>query len=272
LSRLFLGTAPQPLICPSAMVDHKKLDAIRIVLVEPTHPGNIGATARAMKTMGLSRLHLVRPKSFPSADATARAAGADDVLFNAVVHEDFVSAIARCVWVAGTSARSRRLPAQELTPEQCAARLLEKATRNDVALVFGRESSGLSNQEMERCHATVTIPTEPSFPSLNIASAVQVIGFEIRQQITSSQTAEEAGPAPASVENMERFYSSLEQTLTEIGYLDPEAPKHLMRRLRRLFSRANPDAVELNILMGILTAARRVAAYGSKATAGSESE
>ncbi len=250
------------------MLHQEKLDAIRIVLVESTHPGNIGAAARAMKTMGLSRLHLVRPKSFPAADATARAAGADDILFNAVVHEEFVSAIARCGWVAGTTARSRRLPAQELNPEQCAARLMEKATQNDVALVFGRESSGLSNQEMEHCHAMVTIPTEPTFSSLNIASAVQVLGYEIRRQLTSSRTAVEAGPAPASVENMERFYSSLEQTLTEIGYLDPQAPKHLMRRLRRLFSRANPDAVELNILMGILTAARKAASRRLQSLAG----
>lgn len=257
---------------PPAMLHHEILEAIRIVLVEPTHPGNIGATARAMKTMGLSRLHLVRPKSFPSADATARAAGADDVLFDAVVHDDFVSAIACCGWVVGTTARSRRLPAEELIPDQCAARVLEKAAQSDVALVFGRERSGLTNQEIERCHAMVTIPAEPTFSSLNIASAVQVLGYEIRRQLLSSRTGAETGPAPASVENMERFYSSLAQTLTEIGYLDPQAPKQLMRRLRRLFSRANPDAIELNILMGILTAARKAAARRSKAMAGSESE
>lgn len=254
------------------MLHHNTLDAIRIVLVEPTHPGNIGATARAMKTMGLSRLHLVRPKSFPSADATARAAGADDILFEAVVHDEFASAIAQCGWVVGTTARSRRLPAEELTPDQCAARILEKAAQRGVALVFGRESSGLSNQEIERCHAMVTIPTEPAFSSLNIASAVQVLGYEIRRTLISSGAPGVSGPAPASVEDMERFYSSLAHTLTEIGYLDPEAPKHLMRRLRRLFSRANPDAVELNILMGILTAARNAVARRSKSTAGSEFE
>ncbi len=255
-----------------AMLEKERLDAIRIVLVEPTHPGNIGATARAMKTMGLSRLHLVNPKSFPSAEATARAAGADDILFDAEVYDDFVSAIARCGWVIGTTARPRRLPAEELLPDQCAARVLEKAAHCDVALVFGRESSGLSNQEIERCHGVTTIPTEPTFASLNIASAVQILGYEIRRQLPSSLSGIDAGRVPALVENMERFYSSLEQTLTEVGYLDPEAPKQLMRRLRRLFSRANPDAIELNILMGILSAARKAAARRHKAIVGSESE
>jgi len=253
------------------MIENERLDAIRIVLVEPTHPGNIGATARAMKTMGLTRLHLVRPKSFPSAEATARAAGADDILFDASVHDDLVSAIAGCGWVVGTSARPRRLPAEEFSPEQCALQALEKAAHSDVALVFGRESSGLSNREIERCHGMVTIPTEPAFSSLNIASAVQVLGYEMRRQLVSLPAGKESAPVPASVENMERFYSSLEQTLTEIEYLDPKAPKHLMRRLRRLFSRSNPDATELNILMGILSAARK-AARRSGAMVGSESE
>ncbi len=250
----------------------ERLDAVRIVLVEPTHPGNIGAVARAMKTMGLSRLHLVNPKSFPSAEATARAAGADDILFDAEVHEDFVSAIAPCGWVVGTTARSRRLPNEELAPGQCATRMLEKAKLSEVALVFGRESSGLTNLEMERCHAVVTIPTEPDFASLNIASAVQILAYELRRRLTSSSDGSDAGPAPASVDDMERFYSSLEQTLIEIGYLDPQAPKHLMRRLRRLFSRAGPDAVELNILMGILSAAKNAAARRSAEFAASESE
>ncbi|HSS65201.1 MAG TPA: RNA methyltransferase [Gammaproteobacteria bacterium] len=248
------------------------LDAIRIVLVEPTHPGNIGAAARAMKTMGLSRMHLVNPKFFPSAEATARAAGADDILFDARVHDDFVSAIARCGWVVGTSARPRRLPVEEFSPRQCAAGLLEKVGQSDVALVFGRESSGLTNHEIERCHGMVTIPTDPAFASLNIASAVQVLGYEIRCQLFSSPVAKRSARAPAPVDDMERFFSSLEQTLIEIGYLDPQAPKHLMRRLRRLFGRSNPDAVELNILMGILAAARDAAERRFRAMAESESE
>lgn len=248
------------------------LDAIRIVLVEPTHPGNIGAAARAMKTMGLTRLHLVRPKTFPCADATARAAGADEILCNAVLHDSLLAAVSDCGWVIGTTARVRRLPAEELTPEECASRALEKAANAEVALVFGRESSGLSNKELECCHVMVTIPTNPDFSSLNVASAIQVLGYEIRRQLVSSGEVTADGPAPAPVEDMERLYASMEQTLTEIGYLDRNAPKHLMRRLRRLLSRANPDPVELNILMGILAAARKAAARWSKDLAESESE
>ncbi len=254
------------------MPDTKRLEGVRIVLVEPTHPGNIGATARAMKTMGLSSLHLVRPKSFPSAEATARAAGADDILFEAVIHDNFLSAIARCGWVIGTTARPRRLPAEEFSPEQCAARILEKAASGGVALVFGRESAGLSNQEIQRCHGMVTIPTAPDFTSLNIAAAVQVLCYEIRRQLAAPAPARDDTPIPALVENMERFYLRLETILVEVGYLDPTAPKQLMRRLRRLFGRASPDAVELNILMGILTAVSRITGRSSKVVAESDSE
>lgn len=253
------------------MDSRKRLDAMRIVLLEPTHPGNIGAAARAMKTMGLSRLHLVRPKSFPCAEATARAAGADDVLHDAVLHDDLLSAISGCGWVVGTTARARRLPAEELSPEQCASRALQMAARSEIALVFGRESSGLSNRELERCHAVVKIPTAPSFSSLNIASAIQVLGYEIRRQLTAPGGGDGGGHVPVPVEDMERFYSDLEQTLIEVGYLDPKAPKQLMRRLRRLFSRTGPDATELNILMGILSAAR-AAARRARTPLESESE
>ncbi|MDX1527959.1 MAG: RNA methyltransferase [Gammaproteobacteria bacterium] len=253
------------------MDSRKKLDAIRIVLVAPTHPGNIGAAARAMKTMGLSRLHLVRPKSFPCAEATARAAGADDILCDAVLHDDLLTALSGCGWVVGTTARARRLPAEELSPEECASRALKKAARTEIALVFGRESSGLSNRELERCHAVVTIPTEPSFSSLNIAAAIQILGYEIRRQLLSSDGSDDGGHVPVPVEDMERFFANLEQTLVELGYLDPKAPKQLMRRLRRLFGRTGPDAVELNILMGILVAARGAARRG-KNTAQSKVE
>lgn len=250
----------------------KLLNAIRIVLVEPTHPGNIGAAARAMKTMGLSRLHLVRPKSFPSAEATARAAGADDILYDAILHDSFLSAISGCNWVVGTTARMRRLPAEELSPEQYALRALEKSARAEIGLVFGRESSGLSNRELERCHAVVTIPTDPLFSSLNIASAIQVLGYELRRQLNSFSGGDEGNHVPVCVEDMERFYSDLEQTLIEIGYLDPKAPRQLMRRLRRLYGRASPDTVEFNILMGIISAARAAVRRGKSFLAESESE
>jgi len=253
------------------MSKQKIFDSIRVVLVEPTHPGNIGAVARAMKTMGLSRLHLVRPREFPSAEATSRAAGADGVLFEATVHDDFLSAIAPCGWVVGSSARARSLPVEELSPPVCIERLLAKAAAaTQVALVFGRESSGLSNEELQHCHAVVTIPTDPSFTSLNIAAAVQVLGYEIRRSVpdcANPPANENAVPKPAPVEDMERFYRNLETTLIEIGYLDPAAPRLLMRRLRRLFSRANPGPAELNILMGVLSAARSASQRKSKSSA-----
>jgi TrmH family RNA methyltransferase len=252
------------------MSKQKIFDSIRVVLVEPTHPGNIGAVARAMKTMGLSRLHLVRPREFPSAEATSRAAGADGVLFEATVHDDFLSAIAPCGWVVGSSARARSLSVEELSPPVCIERLLGKAATTQVALVFGRESSGLSNEELQHCHAVVTIPTDPSFTSLNIAAAVQVLGYEIRrsaQGCANPPANEDAVPKPAPVEDMERFYRDLETTLIEIGYLDPAAPRLLMRRLRRLFSRANPGPSELNILMGVLSAARSASHRKSKTSA-----
>lgn len=241
------------------MTNHEILQSIHVVLVEPTHPGNIGATARAMKTMGLSRLHIVRPKVFPSAEATARAAGADDLLSRASTHDDLISAIGQCGWVVGTTNRVRRLPVEELSPPELSLRLLKKARDAEVALVFGRESSGLSNQELEHCHALVTIPTAPGFASLNVASAVQVVGYEILRTLLAGEgkpTGKDSESPTASVADMERFFENLETTLVDIGYLDPAAPRHLMRRLRRFFNRAYPDAVELNILMGVLAAAR----------------
>jgi len=269
------GSHPQSLQYSSRlrlnMSKQKLFDSVRVVLVEPTHPGNIGAVARAMQTMGLSRLHLVRPREFPSAEATSRAAGADGVLFDATVHEDFLPAIAPCGWVIGTSARARSLSVEELSPPDCVERLLGKAATTQVALVFGRESSGLSNEELQHCHAVVTIPTDPAFTSLNIAAAVQVLGYEIRRSLracTNAPAVEDASRKPAPVEDMERFYHSLETTLIEIGYLDPAAPRLLMRRLRRLFGRANPDSVELNILMGVLSAARSANHRKSKTPAG----
>lgn len=243
------------------MSDHAILESVHVVLVEPTHPGNIGATARAMKTMGLSRLHIVRPRVFPSAEATARAAGADDLLSRASIHDDFIDAIGRFGWVVATTNRERRLPVEELTPPSFATRLLQNAGKTDVALVFGRESSGLSNRELEHCHALVTIPTAEGFASLNVAAAVQVMGYEILRTLLSDGTGPPSAAAdtpPASVADMELFFENLEDTLVRIGYLDPASPRQLMRRLRRFFNRAHPDPVELNILMGVLSAARSV--------------
>lgn len=238
------------------------LSNIRIVLIETSHPGNIGGVARAMKNMCLSSLHLVSPRSFPSAEAQARASGADDVLAQARLHSDLDQALADCRLVIGTSARSRSLEWPLLTPRACASQLVQGAVAGPVALLFGRERTGLSNDELARCHYLVHIPCNPDYSSLNIAAAVQVLSYEILMALTGDAAVTvpvpggpaEVGDEPVTVENMTRFYAHLEQTLTRVGFLDPRNPKHLMRRLRRLYNRARPDNREMNILRGILTA------------------
>jgi len=237
-------------------------DRVRIVLVAPTHPGNIGAVARAMKTMGLGRLHLVSPARFPSAEATARAAGADDVLYGARVCATLDEAIAGCAWVLATSARPRSLDWPVLAPREAAERALREARRAEVALVFGREHSGLTNAELERAQAVVRIPTNPEFRSLNLAAAVQILAYELFLAGAAAAPAPGRPPteeAPATAEQMAGFYRHLEEALVDIGYLDPAKPKRLMRRLRRLFNRARPDRTELDILRGILGAAQNAA-------------
>ena len=248
---------------------------IRIVLVEPSHPGNIGAVARAMKNMGLRELHLVRPHAFPNPEATTRASGADDVLAAARVHEDFEQAIAECGLVIGTSARSRHLPWDLVEPRECAALAVESAATGNVALVFGSERFGLSNVELTRCNLLVTIPTHPDYSSLNIAMAVQVIAYEIWLLTRPGVPAPQPRDVPlASAGDMARLYEHLERVLEEIDFRDRTGGDNLMTRIRRLFNRAQVDQNEVNILRGILTAVqgkRRVA--GSKAKGGStESE
>ena len=243
------------------------LSGVRVVLVEPSHPGNIGAVARAMKTMGLARLHLVRPRRFPSAEATARAAGADDLLVAAVVCEDLPQALGGCAFAVATSARSRHLPWPGLDPAACAREALALAPA-EVALVFGREATGLTNSEIDLCQATVRIPTDDEFPSLNLGGAVQVLAYELRRAALAGEGAASASPLHsrelereprARVGELDAFYSHLEHTLVDIGYLDPSAPRLLMRRLRRLFSRAGMLRSELAILRGVLRAAQRSA-------------
>ena len=231
------------------------LENLKIVLVDTTHPGNIGATARAMKTMGLEQLVLVSPKRFPSAECTARAAGADDILARAQVFSRPEEAVADCGLVFGTSARTRNIAWPEVTPEAAAAQVIDHPG-DGTAILFGRESSGLSNEQLEICHAMIRIPTNQDFSSLNIASAVQIICYEIRKQCLAggdTVTARDAPEAPATAEQMEHLYEHLRQTLIDIDYLDPEKPKRLMRRLKRLFNRAGLDGNEYNILRGILT-------------------
>jgi TrmH family RNA methyltransferase len=229
--------------------------SIRIVLVGTTHPGNIGATARAMKNMGLHELVLVKPKFFPHEDATARASGAEDLLESAAVVETLDAAIADCCYVAGASARSRTIGWPSMLPRDCAERLVRESSQGPVAVIFGPEKSGLSNDDLDRCHTLLTIPSDPGFSSLNLAMAVQIMCYELRL-VRMHPIVEDAVPeAPlASGEELENFYVHLEKVLTSSGFLDPANPRHLMRRLRRLFARALQDRNEINILRGILAA------------------
>ncbi|MEE4175721.1 MAG: TrmJ/YjtD family RNA methyltransferase [Xanthomonadales bacterium] len=237
----------------------ERLGRIRIVLINTTHPGNIGSAARAMKVMGLSQLHLVSPKTWPSADATALASGAADLLHSAQVHDDLDGALEGCRLVLGTSARLRSLSMPQLDMQAAARTGLAEAAEGDIALLFGREAHGLTNEEIQRCHYLVHIYTNPEFGSLNLAQAVQVAAYEFR--MTALGGGGETLPAtdwePVDAVQMERFYEHLETTLEHIRFLNPDHPKRLMMRLRRLFNRARPDQNEMNILRGILAAAER---------------
>jgi TrmH family RNA methyltransferase len=233
------------------------LSRFKVVLVEPSHPGNIGAAARAMKTMGLRELVLVNPNRFPSAEATERASSADDILKAARVVSTFPEAIAGCAWVLGASARTRSLNPDLLTPRQLTEALDERFPEGDIALVFGRERSGLTNEELEHCHAHLMVPTNPEYSSLNLAMAVQLFCYELRLWALERQGLQPGKAlrrAPAPTEDMERFLEHLRSVMVATGFLDPEKPKRLMSRLRLLFNRAAPDRQEINILRGILTA------------------
>ena len=228
---------------------------IRIVLVGTTHPGNIGAVARAMKNMALSRLYLVEPKIFPSADATARAAGADGVLCRAVLCESLQEAIADCGIVIGTSARPRAISAQVLNPRECAGLIGRQHAETKTAVVFGREHSGLTNAELDLCGYWLTIPCNPEFSSLNLAAAVQVVGYELFTAFNADRLPDaiHADP-PASSDRVESFYSHLYEVMVSVGFIHPDKSGSVMRRIRRLFNRAHLENREIDILRGILSA------------------
>jgi len=227
---------------------------VRIVLVNTSHPGNIGAAARAMKNMGLTELSLVDPQLFPSAEATARASGADDLLAAASCAATLEQALEGCSLVIGASARNRTLPLPTLDPRECAALVEQQPADSRTAIVFGRERTGLTSDELDRCHYLVQIPTNPDYPSLNLAAAVQVVAYELRMAAGLSLSRPENKHRYATAEEMELFYRHLEETLIAIDFLDADNPRQLMRRLRRLFARARPNENEVNILRGVLTA------------------
>jgi tRNA (cytidine32/uridine32-2'-O)-methyltransferase len=244
---------------------HDVADRIRIVLVGTQHPGNIGSAARAMKTMGLSRLVLVAPERAPDAESYALAAGADDVLAAAVVHATLADAVADCRLVLGCTARGRRIQLEELGPRPAGARVVAEARGGaEIAVVFGRERTGLSNDEYELCHLAVHIPANPGYSSLNLAMAVQVLSYEIRMSAlaagpAAAEDAEEGREPPASHAQMEGFFAQLAETLDAIDFHKGRAPESAMRKLRRLFQRAQPDEREVRILRGVLADAQRMA-------------
>jgi len=242
---------------------------IRIVLVGPQHPGNIGGAARAMKNMGLATLVLVNPRQFPHPEASARASGADDVLRGARVVPSLAEALAGCGYVAATTARDRDQYFRVIDVRAAAARLVAEASRAPAAVVFGAERSGLSNEELEMAHALVRIPASPEYASLNLAMAVQLVAYELyRARGAAAPVAVPLAAPLASTQDMERLYAHFAQVLEEIDFRDrTQSGTHLMTRIRRLLQRAEPDHNEVNILRGILTAVqnrRRTAGGGPR--------
>ncbi|MEW5560671.1 tRNA (cytosine(32)/uridine(32)-2'-O)-methyltransferase TrmJ [Enterobacter asburiae] len=234
------------------------LQNIRIVLVETSHTGNMGSVARAMKTMGLTNLWLVNPLVKPDSQAIALAAGASDVIGNAQIVDTLDEALAGCSLVVGTSARSRTLPWPMLDPRECGLKSVAEGQQAPVALVFGRERVGLTNDELQKCHYHVAIAANPEYSSLNLAMAVQVIAYEVRMAWLATQEKGETTDqkedevAYPLVDDLERFYGHLEQTLLSTGFIRAGHPGQVMNKLRRMFTRARPETQELNILRGIL--------------------
>ena len=243
-------------------------DNIRIVLVNTSHPGNIGAAARAMKNMGLSKLTLVDPEDFPSPVANGRAVSAVNILEVATVTKTLEEAVAGCGLVIGTSARIRSIPWPLISPQQCAQHVADDSRQNEVALVFGREDSGLTNEELQLCHFHVNIPADEKLSSLNLAAAVMVISYEVRMELLKREAEGQQAPvAPvdeaivegvdwdvpkATGKQVEGFYSHLEKTMIDLNFHDPENPRLLMLRMRRLFGRIRPDQMEISVLRGFL--------------------
>ena len=235
---------------------------IQVLLVNPSHPGNIGAVARAMKNMGLHHLVLVAPRKFPDPEAQWRAASAVDIIDNARVVETLDEAIGDSQFVVGTSARDRRIPWPVQDARLTAARIVERSVQEKVSILFGREDSGLNNEELRRCNLHCHIPTHPDYESLNLSMAVQIVCYEIRMAelegtLPSNEDSHWENPFATS-KDMEYFYQHLEETLVELEFLNPAAPKQLMTRLRRLYSRVRLDDMEVQILRGILKETRRV--------------
>jgi tRNA (cytidine32/uridine32-2'-O)-methyltransferase len=236
-------------------MDQHMLDNISIVLVHTSHPGNIGSAARAMKNMGLKQLILVAPKHYPDPVADARAAGALDILECARIVETLQEAIADCHLVMGTSARERSLPMLQQTPRECAEMIHTQSERMNIAILFGEERIGLTNEQLDHCHHQIVIPTSELYPSLNLAAAVQIIAYELHlSSISLYKSPLKNRDDFVTMDEVEKFYQHLEGLLVSHQFLNPEEPKRLMSKLRRLFMRAYPTREEINLLHGVIRA------------------
>ena len=246
---------------------HPAASQLRIVLVGTQHSGNIGSAARAMKTMGLSKLVLVAPEKAPDRDTHAMAAGADDLIEAALVFATLAEAVADCRWVLGCTARSRRIQLEQMHPRDAAGRAVLAAAGGPVALVFGRERTGLDNEELQLCHAAVHIPSDPAFSSLNLAAAVQVLSYELRCALLGDAGNGEGsggrtlppGEHVASHAELEGLFGQLAEALDQIDFHKGRAPASAMRKLRRLYLRANLDSAEVRLLRGVLADTQRMA-------------
>lgn len=236
---------------------------IRIVLVDPSHPGNVGAAARAMKNMGLSELVLVRPKEFPSEEATVRASQAADLLERARVTDTIAAAIDGCGLVLGTSARPRSANWTVLDPRAAARRAIEESARRPVAVLFGGERNGLSNDDLAACHALLNVPADPAYESLNLAQAVQIVTWELRMAAGAEPRRLAAEAPPATPEQVANLHAHLAVVLKQIGFMGERNVANLGFRLERLLARAVPDEKEVQILRGLLTAVQRSVARGA---------
>ncbi len=234
------------------------LNSVRVVLVGTTHPGNIGATARAMKNMGIVNLALVKPKDFPSNEAIYRSKAAKDVLESAQIYENLENAVSDCELVIGTSARGRTVPWPVLSPKEAADRVAVHSENNKVAIVFGREDRGLTNQELGLCNLHVHIPTDPEYSSLNLAQAVQILVYEIRVSILKDQEYEEYWDVDlATNEQTERLIDHMDELMQEVEFYDVQNPRKLLLRVRRFFKRSRIDVMEANIFRGLFAAIQK---------------
>ncbi len=241
------------------------LKNIRIVLINTSHPGNIGAAARALKNMGLNRLYLVEPKQYPDEKAVWRAASASDVLESAVVCQSLEEAIEGCHLVVGTSARNRSIPWPVMDVREAAETAVAEPDKHEVAILFGREDRGLKNEELQQCHFHLQIPTNAEYSSLNLGAAVQVVCYELRVAALEGSRKQnvwdwgtEWDVEAATTDDIQRYFEHLEETLVQLKVINPKNPRQLMTRLKRLYMRSRPDQVEVNLLRGILTATQKL--------------